>query len=341
MLRKHCLVSVMLALAVVCFPLFAQERFAATRAGVQPPADEPSEVPSTPDVTNPGYRLGAGDELSLWVKDAPEISQRPYRVDGEGRIKAPMIGMVEVGELSVRDAEALIERKLRPFFLDPEAAITVTTFRSQPVSVLGAVRQAGLQQIVRDTTLMEAISMAGGLTSTAGYRVRLTRHLSEGKIPLPEAKLDPNGETSSVEISTEDLLGARADAATMLVRPHDVINVPEGELVYVLGQVNRAGGFVLGVKEKVSVMRAIAMAEGVANGGAPKHARILRPTDDAMRKEIPVNLNKIMSGEDEDLQLFAGDILHVPGSKMKKAAKIGMTTALTIGTGMAIFRLGR
>jgi len=127
-----------------------------------------------------------------------------------------------------------------------------------------------------------------------------------------------------------------------LVEAHDVITVEKADIVYVMGQVNRAGGFVLEGDQEISVLTAIAMAEGWSPEASPKNAVILRPSDNASRRrELEVNLVKIMRGEEEDLRLQPEDILFVPGSRTKKVLQTLTASSVAFATSVAIWRLGR
>ena len=122
------------------------------------------------------------------------------------------------------------------------------------------------------------------------------------------------------------------------ILPNDVISVPKADLVYVIGAVRKSGGFVLSEKEKMSVLQAVSLAEGLDRISAPKDARILRPVPETeSRLEIPVNLQQILEGKSGDVSLLANDILFVPISHAKSALTRGLEAAIQIGTGVAIY----
>ena len=117
------------------------------------------------------------------------------------------------------------------------------------------------------------------------------------------------------------------------VLPNDVVSIPKAEMVYVIGAVHRSGGFVLSEKEKISVLQALSLAEGLDRSAATKDARILRPVPNSdTRDEIPVNLKQIMAGKSGDISLAANDILFIPESGAKNAITRGLEAALQIGT---------
>jgi polysaccharide export outer membrane protein len=118
-----------------------------------------------------------------------------------------------------------------------------------------------------------------------------------------------------------------------------VISVPKAELVYVTGEVKRSGGFTLGEHQSISVLQAVAMAEGVDKTASLKGTKILRETPAGQsRSEIPVHLGEILAGKAPDVRMQPNDILFVPGNTAKKAGWRAMEAAIQIGTGIAIWR---
>ncbi len=215
----------------------------------------------------------------------------------------------------------------------------MSEFRSQPVSVLGSVRTPGVHQIRGRKTLFEVLSLAGGLNPDAGSSIKITRRKEAGPLPLPGTKDDASGEFQVAEVAVKSVMEARNPQENIEVLPNDVVSVPRADLVYVIGAVKKAGGFVLSEKEKISVLQALSMAEGLDKSAASKEARILRPVGDSeTRLEIPVNLKEIMTGKSGDVSLLANDILFVPVNGPKNAFTRGLEAAIQIGTGVAIYR---
>jgi polysaccharide export outer membrane protein len=123
------------------------------------------------------------------------------------------------------------------------------------------------------------------------------------------------------------------------MKPYDIISVPRAETIYVIGQVQKSGGFVLNDREEVTVLQALSMAGGLDRTAQPQHARILRRQPGAStRTEIAVDLTRILNGKVPDVPMESEDILFVPNSLPKKAAIRALETAVQIGTGVAIFR---
>jgi polysaccharide export outer membrane protein len=205
--------------------------------------------------------------------------------------------------------------------------------------VLGAVNTPGVHQVQGHKTLLEMVAMAGGIRSDAGYSVRITRELQWGCIPLPNAQLDASGKFSVAEVDLKKIMEAKNPEENVQIFPHDVISVPKAEMVYVIGEVRRSGGFVLGEHQTISVLQALSLAEGLGGTADTRHARILRLKRDAdQREEMPVDVKDVLNGKKPDIALQGEDILFIPGSTGKKAALRALEAAIQTGSGLAIWR---
>jgi len=184
------------------------------------------------------------------------------------------VNKIRAGGLTVDQLEAELNRVLSTYIKEPQVAVSVTEFRSQPVSVLGAVRNPGVQQVQGRKTLLELLSMAGGIDAEAGHNLRITRRKEFGPIPLKTAEADPSGDYFVADVDLGSLLEARNPQENIEVKRRDVITVPRGELVYVMGTVRRPGGFVLRQRETLSALQALALAEGLDRAASPQNAMI-------------------------------------------------------------------
>ncbi len=296
---------------------------------------QPSPAPAALRST---YVLGPDDQLAVRVLDAEEIGDKPVRIDMSGFLRLPLAGRIHASGLTVEQLETAIAARLKEFVKQPDVSVSVTEFRAQPVSVLGAVRTPGVHQVRGTKTLYEVLSLAGGLNPDAGSSIKITRRKSAGLIPLPTAHDDSTGEFQVATVDVKSVMEAQNPSENIAVLPDDVVSVPKADLVYVIGAVRKSGGFVLSEKEKMSVLQALSLAEGLDRGAAPKDARILRPVPESEnRQEISVNLKQILDGKSGDVSLLANDILFVPASGAKNAFTRGVEAAIQIGTGVAIY----
>jgi polysaccharide biosynthesis/export protein len=284
------------------------------------------------------YLLGPEDELQMSGPELEELAGKTVRVDGEGDIQVPLVGRVHVAGLTVQQAEGELNKRLSTYIRHPQVALDVKDLRSQPASVLGAVNAPGVHQVEGHKTLLEMISMAGGIRPDAGYSIRITRQVEWGCLPLPGATIDASGRFSVAQVNLQEIMNAKTPEDNIQILPHDVISVPKAELVYVTGDVKKSGGFVLGERKTISVLQAVSLAEGLGPTPDPRHAKILRLNPGAdERTEIPVDLKKILQGKGGDVPLQGNDILFVPDSTGKRVALRVMEAAISTGTGLAIY----
>lgn len=113
-----------------------------------------------------GYRLGPQDEIVMTVFGQEDLSGT-FLVDGEGRVALPLVGDVEIGGMTIRQAETAVADTLRPDYLrNPRVSIQVTNYR--PFYILGEVKEPGSYPYVDGMTVVQAVALAGGYT----YRAR-------------------------------------------------------------------------------------------------------------------------------------------------------------------------
>ena len=285
------------------------------------------------------YVLGPDDVIVIRALEAEEINDKPVRVDMSGNIRLPLIGRVHAAGLTIEQLENALTESLKAYVKQPQLSVSVNEYKSQPVSVIGSVGTPGVHQLQGRKTLIEVLSMVGGVKEDAGPYVKITRQMRWGKIPLANAVEDPSGKVSVAEVSIKDILTAKNPLGNILICPEDVITVPRAELVYVIGEVTKPGMYTLRERESLSVLQALSLAGGLSRAAGPKNAKILRPTPgNGERTEIAVDVRKMLAGQEKDTLMLPEDILFVPNNVSKNVALRSMEAALTIGTGLVLYR---
>ena len=235
------------------------------------------------------YRIGPGDALVVRVDGEPQLSAR-FVVDPAGNLQLPMVGgLAVVGLTAAEVAERLVTKLAADFLVDPRVGVDVVEYGSQPVQVMGAVRQPGTYYLRGETGVLAILSLAGGvLADKSNSEVQLIR---------------PGDAVRSLSI--EKLLsGEEPDVA---LRAGDRVNVAEGKVFYVNGEVARPGQ--IPWKEGVTVTRAMALAGGASKTANLRKAYVLRDG-----RKIAVDIQKVMKGDQEDVLLFPGDQLYIEES---------------------------
>jgi polysaccharide biosynthesis/export protein len=288
------------------------------------------------------YRLGPGDEIKVQQANAEELDGKTARIDDKGYANLPLAGRVQLSGLTLEEAETTIALRLSRLLLNPQPVLSITEYRSQPVSVLGAVNTPGVIQLQGRKTLVEMLSLAGGPRPDAGTTVQVTRRLTNGNLPLKNASPDPSNQYSIANVDLSALLKGNNPADNIVVLPQDIISVPRAEMLYVIGDVRKPGGYPLNTNGALSVLQAVSMAEGLAPSASPRNAKIFRPRADSPggteKDEIPVDVAAILQGKKADVQLKPQDILFVPDSASKKAGVRAAEAILQAATGVVIYR---
>ena len=266
----------------------------------------------------PAQAIGPADLLGISVYGAPELS-RTVRVSPEGLIRLPMLrekidarGMMP-SEVEMRIAAALAREQI---LVDPAVTVTIAEYHSRPISVLGAVRSPLTFQALGKTSLLEALTRAQGLSEDAGPEILLTRRAGAGIAVGVE------------HIPLKQLMDPADPAWNVTLEGGEEVRVPQAGRVFVAGNVKRPGAFRMDGAGETTVLKALALAEGLAPF-ATKEAYIFRAGPSGVaggsgvgsgggRSEIPVALSKIMERAAPDVALAANDILFIPDNRARR-----------------------
>lgn len=266
--------------------------------------------------------IGPGDLLEVSVYGAPDFDKREVRVDSSGTISLPLIGSEKIGGLTIRAAEELTAKRLSEagYFSDPHVSIFEKEYATQGISVLGEVQKPGIYPLLGQRTLLDVISAAGGTTAKAGEEVTVT-HRAQPQTPIH----------ASLSYSSDE--AARNNVA---VYPGDTVVVSKAGIVYVVGDVRQPSGFVID-KSDLTVLQAIAMAQGTNSTAALDRVKLVRTTSTG-REESPINLKRVLEAKAPDLKLQADDIIFVPRSTAKSAGRRALEAIVQTASGVAVYR---
>jgi protein involved in polysaccharide export with SLBB domain len=286
------------------------------------------------------YRIGSQDQVSIDVFGVEDFDGT-FRVDAGGAIALPLLGPIEAAGHTPRELEARIEARLRETYMkDPHVAVQVTEVLSQGVSVMGAVRRPGVYQIAGRTTLLEVLALAEGLNESAGSSIFVVRrtvgppvlHDSLTTLDFASVPRGPSGDVLEVDLGA--LLDGGRSEANIEILPGDIVQVRPAGLVYVVGEVNRPGGFTIPPGSPMTVLQALAMAEGLGRTANADGAVIVRQAEDGSRHEVAIRLEQVLEGSIPPPAMEERDVLYVPNNGTK-AFGLGVVNALV---GMLTFR---
>ena len=311
---------------------FAQSAPSASPSTIDPHHDVSSAVQQE-------YFISPDDLLDLYIVDVPELS-RTYRVSPTGQVTVPLLSHpLQVAGLTLQQFADLTTHELKTLGLvsDPRVTVNVKESRTHSVAITGAVKKPQIYFVFGRTTLLDVISQAEGLAEDASS----VANISRGEIGqrVLEAKGQPVAAVSTVDL--DRLLTTGDPTLNIDIYPGDRITVAPAGIVYVVGAVNKPGGFALTASRKrLTVLQALALAEDIKSTAMANKAMIVRrgPQYPEGRLEIPVKLKEVLAGKAPDLPLQVEDILFVPDSPGKKAALRGVEAAIQVATGVAIYR---
>lgn len=286
----------------------------------------------------PEQRIGANDLISLAVYGAPEFN-RTLRVSPEGSVRLPMVkvpikaqGSLP-GELEAAIAASLTEEKI---LVDPVVTVTMVEYHSRPISVSGAVRKPTTFQAVGAVRLLDALSKAEGLSEAAGAEILVTRH-----------RPGPDGEQLALvqRIPVKGLIDAADAELNLVLHGGEEIRVPEAGRVFVVGNVRKPGAFLIEDSTETTVLKMLAMSEGLAPYSAKNAYIYRREGASGGKNEIPIELNKILERKSPDVPLLANDVLYIPDNRGRRVTMSAIDRILGFGaqtaSGVLIYGAGR
>src|SRR5436853_173749 len=344
-LHGKSLVTACLLLSAACSSLAAQTSSTTSSSSEALSGfNSPSQFASS--VTLPEYIISPDDVLSINVYDAPDISGE-YRVGPTGQLELPLLAeAVEAAGLTPAQLSGLVVKKYADEEIFSHARVTVAVKQSRihSITVAGAVKNPQIYPLFGKTTLLDVLSQAGGISDDAGNKVLVTRGVVANQaLKESGACTPPNGVAcgENLTIDLGRLIESGDPLSNVELYPGDRVTVQRGGIVYVVGAVNRPGGFPLrSSEEEMTVLKALALSEDTKSTAQKSKAVIIRKNSQEKngREEIAVNLKNVLTGRAPDPRMQASDILFVPDSSGTKALRRAVDSAVYITTGLIIWR---
>jgi len=282
--------------------------------------------------------------LGIEVFDVAELS-RDVRVNETGYISLPLMpSKVRAGGLTPFQLQDKLAELLQTNGLvsTPQVSVSVKEQHSQPITVIGAVKNPMVIQALRKTTLLQALSQAGGVADDAGSTVIVTRPVPDASNSADPVDASAPSAPQTFTINLSDVLESGDSRFNIPLVGGDVVSVPRAGIIYVVGAVVKPGGFLLqNDLDHMTMLKMLSLAGGTTNTAKMKNAVILRKNlDTGKRDQVPVDLNKVMHLKTQDVQMQANDILFVPDSSGLKALHRAGDVAVSLTTGVALVAAG-
>ena len=306
------------ALAVVWFagcspmgPRFDPHASLPEGEGFQAVGSRPALAPELLVADSSPFRLGVGDIVEVEIAGVPDTRESTF-VTPDGKLFYNLAGGLKVEGMTLGEARAALISRLKRYYASPEIGITLKEVKSRRYWMLGNVSKPGLYPIVQPTTLIEAISVAGGIRTSrsTGTTIEMA-DLSHSFVVRDGAALPVDFEAL---ISQGDL------NQNIYLKPGDYIYLPSvtSQEIFVLGAVRapRAVGYSAGM----GLVAAIANAGGLAKNAYAQRVVIVRGSL-AKPTVATVNFNQVATGKQTDVRLATGDIVWVPNSPWERVER--------------------
>jgi polysaccharide biosynthesis/export protein len=298
-------------------PIFPQ---ATTPQSTVPGAGR-SSLYAAPNGPASGAGLGfgpirSGDIVEVQIFDAPEYSVR-MPVSPAGQIAIPYAGLFHIeGMTSIEAAQAIAKLFVQNQILrDPRVIVTTQQF-GYSVTVMGEVRSPGIYTLAGHKRLIDLLTEAGGVTTAAGHVIEI---FAPGSMKNPTTVLwDPTLREN--------------DNAEREIKTGETILVSRCGVVYVGGNVNRAGAFQLCESNHTTLSQVIALAQGTKPNSWTQKTLLLRTSGSGTRVVQKVKLDDVLRGRTVDITMQPDDILFIPPSILKAAGKTALVAAIGFAT---------
>jgi polysaccharide biosynthesis/export protein len=269
--------------------------------------------------------IGPGDLLHIQVVDTPELEQHP-RVTDAGEVPVAGVGSVRVSGMTPSAAAGVIQDRLITghYMNHPQVLVSVEQYATQNISILGEVKAPGAYPIGTPRSILDVLALAGGLNGVADRNILIERHSDPAHLVHYNFSNDAD----------------RAIADQVQVNPGDTVVVPKAGIVYVLGDVNHPGGYVMANNEsRMTMLEALAMAGGLTKTAKQGHARLIRKQADGTFTDRELSVGDLQQGKLPDIAMLPGDVLYVPFSYGRNLAVMGAGSIAGSATSAAVYAI--
>jgi len=293
--------------------------------------NRPSNSPTS--LAGQDYQIGRDDLIEVNVFEVPELAATT-RVTAGGTISLPLLGPLDAAGHTPLQLERSIEEALKKRYVkDPHVTVFVRDYASQPVSVIGAVKMPGIYPMKGQKFLLDMLAMAQGVDLNAGNLIQVIR----AKPGANETASPDTGARETITVNVEDLFENGKTELNLPISAGDVINVLRAGSVFVEGEVVRPNEFVLRNGKNITVIQAVALANGFTKEAKKKDCLIIRYHRDGTKEEIAVDTDKILHSQAVDVPMLPNDILFVPANKVKPTLLRALDSTIAVAMGRIIY----
>ncbi len=274
------------------------------------------------------YRVGPGDTLDIEVAENAD-TRRTTKVMPDGMLYYDVAKGIKAEGMSLKEISTELSTQLVDDYINPIVTVNVFVADSQRFWMLGQIGTPGAYSIQKPTTVIDAISIGGGLLSNdQTFEVG-----NPEAADLKRAILIRNGDLIPVDFNA--LIREGDMSQNVYVQAGDYIYIPSlaNRSIYVLGEVIQPGPVFY--EEGASLLTAISAAGGIDKEAVKSKALILRGNTHNPQVAV-VNIEAVMRGREPDLKLEGGDIIWVPRTAWTKLKEYTEAVLITAGQAVAI-----
>ena len=238
------------------------------------------------------YIVGEGDVIKITIYNHDDLTTIA-RIGGDGTIKIPLIGQIEVWGLTLSQISGKISALLADgYVVDPQVSIFIQEFRSKKAFIMGEVNKPGYHVLSGNTTLLELLSVAGGVKDSAADKATIKR------------KSRSSDQTDTIiTVDLKSLLEKGDTSLDVPIMDGDSIYIPKTGVFYVTGQIIRPGAYKY--EEGLTVIKAITVAGGFTGIASKGSINIMRKVNG--KEEV---IKKVKMDE----PVLADDVIVIPES---------------------------
>lgn len=268
------------------------------------------------------YILGPGDLLQLTVFETEDLDTE-VRVSSRGQVSLPLIGTVDVRNLTAADAERKIEGLLAAKYLqDPHVSIFIKEHVSRQITLVGSFKKPGTYDYVAKRNLLDVIAIAEGLTENAGTAAYITRFD------------DKSRKNINYFVDLDQLIKKGNMAQNIMVLGGDVIFIPETGQCFVDGAVRKPGTYP--IKSGMTITEVVTLAGGLAGYADTDKIKLIRHMGPGKERQVlSLSYNDLQAGVGDSLLIKDQDIIFAESSSSGMLFSGSGFTLGFLGTGVS------
>jgi polysaccharide export outer membrane protein len=242
------------------------------------------------------YVLASGDKIHIQVFDNPDLTLDVI-VSAAGGISFPLIGEVDVNELSSAEAAQKIAEALSKggFINNPQVSLNVTEVVGSKITLLGFVNKPGVYPLSKKKiSIGEALALAGGIVIGGQYAMNKQNLSSAGDVAILSGTR--NGAAFIEKVNLNGLLNTTSIPENFFLIAGDLLYVPAAPTFYIYGEVKEPGN--RKIELNMNVLQALAVSGGLTLRGTQRNIKVFRKNAEGVIVKHRIRLTDLIQADD-------------------------------------------